>query len=305
MFCIRCSTVYSRYARARSLHDVVLVFSERLCVSAYGGGRRTRLTFCELQPGSTIGCSHSFCSPSLFSWLNGCASTLLYGSAVAVPFMKLIWRNGKKLMLERYVLLEVTNRLHLLLSQRMKWLPKTFSTPPRAGHTVMCITYRPKSSGEGTITAPSWKYHGAQEDDVSWRSQGAQDDPHRDKSSLPNLRGRQLVSLFTGTQQGDTSWGSLRARPSPKTRSFHFLHPKPIWRASQKDCFAVSLQRMRKMYEMGLRLGLRLTLRPFSIVMWLIQKVFILLTARHQPESILSRPLVSTSTTYDTAQSFS
>ena len=57
-------------------------------------------------------------------------------------------------------------------------------------HTTMreahrYVYYRPKSSGEGTIRAPSWKYHGTQEDDVSWRSQGAQGVPHRDNSSLP------------------------------------------------------------------------------------------------------------------------
>ena len=43
--------------------------------------------------------------------------------------------------------------------------------------------------------------------------------------------------------------------------------------------FFLDMRKMSRPYEMGLRLGQSLTLRPFSIVMWLIQKVFILLTA--------------------------
>ena len=39
-----------------------------------------------------------------------------------------------------------------------------------------------------------------------------------------------------------------------------------------------------------------MTLRPFSVVMWLIQKVFILITARYQRESIFPPPLATTST---------
>ena len=53
----------------------------------------------------------------------------------------------------------------------------------REAHRHAC--YRTMSSGEGTIDAPSWKYHGIQEDDVSSRSQGVQGVPHRDFSSLP------------------------------------------------------------------------------------------------------------------------
>ena len=78
------------------------------------------------------------------------------------------------------MLLEVTNRFHLQLLQRMKWQPKTFDTTPRARHTVMRVTvqcHREK--------VPSWKYHGIQEDDVSSRSQGVQGVPHRDFSYLP------------------------------------------------------------------------------------------------------------------------
>ena len=47
-----------------------------------------------------------------------------------------------------------------------------------------------------------------------------------------NLRVKQLALLtphrgkYNGTQQSDTCWGSLRAQPSLKTRSFHFIHPK-------------------------------------------------------------------------------
>ena len=56
--------------------------------------------------------------------------------------------------------------------------------------------------------------------------------PHRDISSLSKSSWDAVGSFdapswkCTSTQQGDTSWGSLRAQPSPKTRSFHFLHPK-------------------------------------------------------------------------------
>ena len=86
------------------------------------------------------------------------------------------------------------------------------------------VCYRIKTSGEDTIDAPLlWKCRGTREDDVSWRSQGAHGIPQRDISSLPNLRGRQLVLL--------TSWKFtgryiLRAQPSLKTHSFHFIHPK-------------------------------------------------------------------------------
>ena len=60
-----------------------------------------------------------------------------------------------------------------------------------------------------------------------------------------NLRGRQLILFnapswkYTGTQQGDTSWGPQKAQPSPKTRFFfHFFRPKQYG-----ACFAVSPQR--------------------------------------------------------------
>ena len=128
----------------------------------------------------------------------------------------------EKYMLERYVLLEVTLCLPLLLLPRMKWLPKTFNTTTREAHRDVC--YRTKTSGEDTIDAPLlWKCRGTREDDVSWRSQGAHGIPHRDISSLPNLRGRQLVLV--------TSWKFtrryiLKAQPSLKTHSFHFIHPK-------------------------------------------------------------------------------
>ena len=84
------------------------------------------------------------------------------------------------------------------------------------------VYYRSKSSGEGTIDAPSWKYHGTQEDDVSWRSQGAQGVPHRHMSSLPKSSWEAVGSFdapswkYTGTQQGSTSWGSWRIQWSPK-----------------------------------------------------------------------------------------
>ena len=57
-------------------------------------------------------------------------------------------------------------------------------TTTREAHRDVC--YRAKTSGEDTIDAPLWKYHGTHEDDVSWRSQGAHG---------INLCGRQLVLL--------------------------------------------------------------------------------------------------------------
>ena len=103
-------------------------------------------------------------------------------SAVVVPFIKHIWRTGKKLMLERFVLQEVTLPSSPTSNNRVATQDFQHTTT-RQTHREMC--YRTKSSGEGTIDAPSWKYHGTQEDDVSWRSQDAQGVPHRNMSSLP------------------------------------------------------------------------------------------------------------------------
>ena len=78
-------------------------------------------------------------------------------------------------------------------------------TTTREVHSDVCD--RTKSSGEGTIDAPSWKYHGTQEDDVSWRAQGAQGVPHRDISSMPKSSWETVGSFdapswkYTGTQQ--------------------------------------------------------------------------------------------------------
>ena len=87
-------------------------------------------------------------------------------------------------------------------------------TPPRSRHTVMCVTVQ--SHREKVL----WTHHhrstmamdGTKVDDVSWRSQGAQ-------GCSPSWK-------YTGTQQGDTCCESLRVQPFPKTRSFHFIHPK-------------------------------------------------------------------------------
>ena len=106
------------------------------------------------------------------------------------------------------MLRKVTLCLHLLLHQRTECRPK-LSTHKHARHRDVC--YRTKSSGEGTIGAPSWKYHGTQEDDVSWRSQGAQGVPHRDMSTLLRSSWEAVGSFdapswkYTGIQQGDTS----------------------------------------------------------------------------------------------------
>ena len=56
--------------------------------------------------------------------------------------------------------------------------------------------------------------------------------PHRDNSSLPKSSWEAVGSFdapswkYTGTQQSVTSWGSQRAQPLLKTRSFHFIYPK-------------------------------------------------------------------------------
>ena len=125
------------------------------------------------------------------------------------------------------MLLEVTLGLHLLLPQW--WLPKTSNTRPLARLSVMCVTVR--ILGRRTFDAPSWKCHGTQENGASWRSQGAPGVPHRDNSLLKSSW-EAVGSLdapswkYSSIHQGDTSWGSLRAQPSPKTRSFHFIHLK-------------------------------------------------------------------------------
>ena len=69
----------------------------------------------------------------------------------------------------------------------------TQHTTTRAAHRDVC--YRPKASGEGAIDAPSWKYHGTREDDVSW---GFKELRVFRITTIPlcqNLRGRQLVLL--------------------------------------------------------------------------------------------------------------
>ena len=102
---------------------------------------------------------HSFCSLSFFSRLNGCASTLLYGSAVAVPFNKGYMEEWEKVDVGEVCAL--TTSKNEVATQDFQH--STTHEAHRDGY------YRPKSSEEGTIDAPSWKYHGAQEDDVSWK----------------------------------------------------------------------------------------------------------------------------------------
>ena len=116
--------------------------------------RRIQLSLCELFPCPATGCSLILFPLPLFmtEWM--CKYTPIWISRGGSLHKAFFGGMGKVDVGE---VRAVTNRFHLLLPQRMKWLPKTFNTPPRARHTVMCVT-RSKTSGEGTIDAPLWKY---------------------------------------------------------------------------------------------------------------------------------------------------
>ena len=147
---------------------------------------------------------------------------------MAVPVIKHISMIGKKLMLERYVLLEVTHHLRLLPPQRMKWLLKSFNTPPRARHTVMCVTVQrhreevPSTHHCGSIMVLKRTIHlGDLKVLRVFRI-----------ATIPlcqNFRGRQL-SLLT-RHHGNTLVPNKAIHLGEHNRSrkrvrFHFTHPK-------------------------------------------------------------------------------
>ena len=130
----------------------------------------------------------------------------------------------------------VTNRLHLLLPQRMKWLPKTFNTPPRAKHTVMCVTIQ-----RHRVKVPLTHHH--ESIMVLKRTMYLGDlkvlRVFRIATTLlcQNLRGSQLVLLrryILGTSDSTTV---------PEDAFLSLYSPEAMWCVSQKDCFVVSHQR--------------------------------------------------------------
>ena len=100
-------------------------------------------------------------------------------------------------------------------SENEKWLLKTFNTPPRERHTVMCVTvlrHREK--------VPLTRHHGSimvLERTTYLGDSRSSGVPHHNNSSLPKSSWKAV---------GDASWDSVKVQPSLKTRSFHFIHPK-------------------------------------------------------------------------------
>ena len=132
-------------------------------------------------------------------------------------------------------------------------------TTTREAHRDAC--YCTESSGEGTIDAPLWKYYGTQEDDVSWRSEGAQGVPHRDISSLPKSSWEAVGSFdapswkCTGTNK-TIHLGDLREHNCPRQRGPFALFTRSNMARFPEGLFCrfftvISYLVMRRMSRLG------------------------------------------------------